>query len=256
MVSCITPKPFSTGLYEEDRSQVNANNSIYKVGTIYKLHYTFINKEEERTKCIVLDDDPTIFSNWNLVNETLQSDSIVDYLEVTVVEKLFGAPQSDEAQTMIEYNYKNHKHKELTRTWTGVVENSRNVWWHPMRQYEFHINEFSPFPYIKYPLKKGVTWTDTISPYPDNVYDKWIKFDEQIDVVSTYKITGKTKLETKLGELTCYVTEAKAVNLHSKPGYLTSYFNEQYGFVKLEYTNIDGSRLVIELVEFQSPESQ
>ena len=66
----------------------------------------------------------------------------------------------------------------------------------------------------------------------------------------------ETKLKTNFGTLTCYVTEAKAVNLHSKPGYLTSYFNEQYGFVKLEYTNIDGSRLVIELVEFQSPESQ
>jgi hypothetical protein len=29
--------------------------------------------------------------------------------------------------------------------------------------------------------------------------------------------------------------------------YLTSYFNETYGFVRLEYINIDGSTLNIEL---------
>lgn len=138
-------------------------------------------------------------------------------------------------------------------TWTGIIENEYNVWWHPMRQYEFSLTEFNPFPYIKYPLKKGVSWTDTISPYPNDVYNKWIRFDERIDVISTYKITGKTKLQTKFGNLTCYVTEAEAVNPHGK-GYLTSYFNEQYGFVKLDYTNIDGSRLVIEMIDFQQPE--
>ena len=73
---------------------------------------------------------------------------------------------------------------------------------------------------------------------------------ELLPCVATYTITGKTQLVTALGTLDCFITKSTAVNEYGE-GHLTSYFNEQYGFVKLEYLNIDNSQLVIDLVVCQ-----
>jgi hypothetical protein len=34
---------------------------------------------------------------------------------------------------------------------------------------------------------------------------------------------------------------------------LTAYFNKEYGFVKLDYINIDGSKMIIDLVKVERP---
>jgi hypothetical protein len=49
-----------------------------------------------------------------------------------------------------------------------------------------------------------------------------------------------------LGELSCYKIDSFAESALGKT-YLTAYFNETYGFVRLEYINIDESKLNIEL---------
>lgn len=51
-----------------------------------------------------------------------------------------------------------------------------------------------------------------------------------------------------MGTLSCVKTESVARSSIGKT-YLTSYYSDQYGFVRMENTNIDGSRLVVDLVE-------
>ena len=63
---------------------------------------------------------------------------------------------------------------------------------------------------------------------------------------TTVKTTLKTTVKTTLGTLTCYVVESEA---KSALGFtkLVSYYHKEFGFVKLNYTNIDKSRLILEL---------
>ena len=53
-------------------------------------------------------------------------------------------------------------------------------------------------------------------------------------------------LSTALGTLDCVCVEASAKSRIGKTR-LTAYYNEKYGFVKFDYTNIDGSKIVIDL---------
>ena len=119
---------------------------------------------------------------------------------------------------------------------------------HPPRSLLFKITEINPFPYIKPPYKKGNAWTWGLkigSHYGD---ERWATWEGNIDNECQYKITGTKKLETKLGKLKCYVVESSCQSRLGKTG-LTSYFHPAYGFVKLDYDNINGSKLVIEMVE-------
>jgi hypothetical protein len=71
-----------------------------------------------------------------------------------------------------------------------------------------------------------------------------------LSVKSHYEITKKEKINTVFGALKCWVVTAKAINQFGEAT-LTSYFHEQYGFVRWDYINIDGIRLVVDLVDFQ-----
>lgn len=51
-----------------------------------------------------------------------------------------------------------------------------------------------------------------------------------------------------MGTLSCVKVEAVAKSRIGKT-YLTAYYNDTYGFVKMNNTNIDGSRLLVNLVE-------
>ena len=61
-----------------------------------------------------------------------------------------------------------------------------------------------------------------------------------------YEIVDKKNISTKLGNLECYIVNAKAKSRIGETE-LISYFNFKYGFVKLEYKNIDGTKTILEL---------
>ena len=50
-----------------------------------------------------------------------------------------------------------------------------------------------------------------------------------------------------MGTLSCVKVEAVAKSRIGET-YLTAYYNDTYGFVKMDNTNIDGSRIEIKLV--------
>lgn len=234
--------------YQEPKAEINSNNIIYTKGTEIIFDYYFIHGQDT-LKCMVLSDLPTYGSFWEMVNvkDMAGQKNVVDKIQLNVTGGTFAN------QTKISFFLLYPSLVQMKDTWTGtgLIENKHRVWTHPNRMYGLEIVEFSPFPEIRFPLKKGTTWTSTISPGPNPSYNQWIKFDKTIDCVSTYKITEKTQLKTKIGTLKCFITKATAVNPISKNGYLTSYFNPEYGFVKLEYINIDGNRLVMEVVDFK-----
>ena len=133
-------------------------------------------------------------------------------------------------------------------SWSGIVENERNLWMHPMRSRLFRIVEINPFPYIQYPIKKGNTWKWSLSIGSQWGDERWETWTGGIVNKYKYKITDTDcEVVTPMGTLSCVKVEAVAKSRIGTTR-LTAYYNDTYGFVKMENTNIDGSRIVIDLV--------
>jgi hypothetical protein len=121
---------------------------------------------------------------------------------------------------------------------------------HPPRTDLFKILEINPFPYIKEPYKIRNSWTWKLE-FDNHWADKrWLIWEGAYENKYTYKITDQLKLQTKFGEIECLIITSSAVSKLGKTK-LTSYFNSQYGFVKLDYSNIDGSKIIIELEKIE-----
>jgi hypothetical protein len=235
--------------YTEPKDSINSNNVIYTENSEIIYNYYFLDKGDT-LKCFVKGKTPQFGSKWGTKNiqDTVGLKNVINKIAIKIRPKKFFN------QTYMSFvllnNDNDNEEMKYSETGSGLIENKTKVWLHPFRIYEFGLNEFNPFPYVKYPLQKNTYWVDTVSPYPNSEYDKWLKFDKRIDCVSTYLITGKEYLTTPMGKLECYVIKGTATNPHGK-GHLTSYFNEKYGFVKLDYTNIDGSKLIIDAIEIK-----
>ena len=134
---------------------------------------------------------------------------------------------------------------------SSIVENNKGIWIHPPRDFFFKILELTPFPYIlkPYTIGREWDWSLEIGSHWGNV--KWREWEEMITNKCSYKITGDTILNTKTGNFHCYIVDSYAVSELGKT-YLTSYFNDKYGFIKLDYTNIDGSKIVLNLIQHNS----
>jgi hypothetical protein len=62
------------------------------------------------------------------------------------------------------------------------------------------------------------------------------------------------ELYTPFGKIPCKVTKGSGTsesgNILMKT-YLKSYYNPKYGFVRLEYININGTQIIIQLIEIK-----
>ena len=127
-----------------------------------------------------------------------------------------------------------------------AVENEANVWTQFFRDKLFAVAAFSPYPFAKFPLTVGETWK-----WEQNMDDSWsderfIVYHGPIDIKYQYRVVERTNLETKLGNLPCYVLTSIASSRIGE-AFLISYYNTDYGFVLLEFHNIDGSELIIHI---------
>jgi len=130
----------------------------------------------------------------------------------------------------------------------GAVENKEEFWIHPPRYGRYRILELNPFPHIKLPAVRGRTWQWAVYPPADAYADSaWASWKGIIQVKFRYTQGDTVHLATPLGRLPCYRVAATAT---SKMGTTTleSYFHPTYGFVRLNYRNIDRSRVQLEMV--------
>ena len=251
------------GLYVEkfapevtDENRYNSNNTIYKPcrAFIYDYYYEDLNGDKfliEREKG---DDsfDTDDRQKWSFVPKDEPNRRTVVQVKKTVRSGLepFTDVIPDYNQTIIKFSgiQKNGKCKE--REETGLIENEMNVWTHPPRYGLFAMLEFAPFPFIQAPYEIGNTWIfDYITINGENWSDpRWLEFEGQINIVSAYEITDIKTINTAFGELECYEITGIATNPHGEAT-LIAYFNTTRGFVKLDYTNIDGTKMMLELVE-------
>jgi hypothetical protein len=241
-------KPDSTKTYDK---VYNSNNNIYKIGKTITYSYYYENKKGEKFLIKkgkdILQPEGYSISDWEFINIEKQDNETVNKIILKVSSgNTFKDFLPDYNQTSISYEYSMNNGNYLGKETTGAIENEANIWIHPPRSNFFGILEINPFPYIKSPLKIGSQWSWKLE-IGDSWSDKrWLEWKGSILNHYKYEIIGKSNIITKLGNLECYIVKAEAESRIGKTE-LIAYFNSEFGFIKLEYTNIDETKLILDI---------
>ncbi len=126
----------------------------------------------------------------------------------------------------------------------GVIENVEHVWMHPLRCNHYFFTETAPFPSVHLPIYAGQNWK---IPFEISDGGDW----SNKKGMHYYKVVKKEKRVYDKLLLDCWQIKSKA-KFEFGTSYLTYYFNEQNGFVEMNYINYIGQKLNIVLKEVTS----
>ncbi|GAB2699711.1 hypothetical protein GCM10027037_25440 [Mucilaginibacter koreensis] len=226
----------------------NYDNKLFVEGKTYVYDYFIVRGHDTLKYAIASHPDGT--KSWHYVPSRQKDSSKVEYLGITTLGKIgpIMMDKPDYNQTEVFLYHYNADMKPLETELTGVVENKVNVWLHPFRFHALEILQLSPFPYIKLPYKPGQTYDWKL-----DVGEKWPEFQAfdwkgKLTLNCRYVVQGKEMLNLPVGNIEATKVEAIATTASGRST-LTSYFNEQFGFIKLVYHNLDGSSITMMLKE-------
>ncbi|WP_367389258.1 hypothetical protein [Lewinella sp. LCG006] len=222
----------------------NADNAIYLPEKEYIFDYRYFTKEGQ--ECRFSREGYDILSVEKLTTTTVTKLSLRAARDNTILDG-----ESDYDQTVMHYDYYLYNDSvSWPREWSGLIENEKNVWMHPWRRTRyFNYLQINPYPFIKKPYEIGNSWGWNLEVGSQWGNPAWATWEGNLAFNHHYEIVGKKEIATDFADkISCYVVEAKGVSRIGETR-LTSYFNEEYGFVQFEYLNIDSSRIVINLIE-------
>ena len=236
-----------TKSYDEN---YNSDNTIYTAGKQFIYFYYYQNSQGQKylIKKGKEVKHPAGYStfDWDFVEIEKQDDETILQL---ILKPDLGNPFKNNPeynQTSISYYYVMKNGDSFVSETTGAIENMLNVWIHPPRSIFFKILELNPFPNIKSPYEIGSKWNWNLGIGDFWSDERWLKWEGSIVNNIEYEIVDRKNISTKMGDLECYIINATAKSRIGETG-LISYFNNDFGFVKLEYTNIDGTKTILEL---------
>jgi hypothetical protein len=216
------------------------NNIIYSLGKEFVFAFD------------IIQDTNFLYLNKNEIDEFILAKNSLDtnniseiYLNVIKARFL---KRTNKNQTEIIYRF---APKPKFTASTGVVENDKNVWLHPPRNGFFKSLETCPFPYIKKGLENEKKWQDSMSigNHWSNVV--WGEWEGRLLLKYEYEIIGSVLINSDLGQINCIKIVAKA-NSRIGTSYLTSYYSDVFGFVRLEYVLFNGLKINLKLVKVSS----
>jgi hypothetical protein len=246
---------------DDSFDKYSKDNISYKSNTAFIYDYYYIDKLGAKRKFIKAD-NYTEDNPLNLTSYQNIGDSGIDKIKITVNDRLGLKFRTDSSytQTFISFDYLDkmgntqNAFNGVGEEITGVIDNKKNLWIHPPRSYTFKILEFNPFPfyYIDETVKRW-TWKLDVGG-PHYLDSRWIDAKETVHISYLYTRAKDETLKTPLGEIVCKVTIGTASsesNNKLMKTHLKSYYNSNYGFVKLVYDNINGSQLVMDLIDIK-----
>lgn len=218
------------------------DNKIYKRDREFQFDYQYT--KNGTSYWIFLHEDADASDDFDLIADAVKDQpNLIQQISLKVIqpEPAIGRTNKYQSEMLIRFDPITY-----TEEWTGLIENKYNVWLHPPRRFLFNILELNPYPYVKYPLVIGHQWQDSMS-IGDHWSDpRWKVWEGRIVNKYTYEIKGRTSISIEGKELPCWIIESSAKSSIGDTQ-LQSYFNEEYGFVKLDYTNIDGSKIILKV---------
>ncbi len=228
-----------------DEARYNKDNIVYTSEREFMFNYIVLDGKDSLK--VQFSKKEYGIPEWILVKTTDADTMTVQKIGMKVLPYFMN-----NTQTGCQFNYYNHEKIIGNYEWTGLIENRKNVWLHPPRHQFFSILEFSPFPFIKMPLKIGKKWQSGLTIGYFNSYQRFnLTWEGILPSNEVLEITDKIDLETAFGKLPCWVVKAVSKSALTE-AHSTFYFNEQYGFVKLDHVLFDKRRLIFELVEVKN----
>lgn len=252
------------GIYVEKFDSTNisenrytANNQTYLEGNRLIYDYYYEDLEGTKYKFKEIDGASGMMdyrereNAWSFVNIDSLTENTIEYVELIVDYGLVPMINSnpDYNQTVISYIYPQVNGESDFNSSTGVIENENNIWVHPPRDRFFRILEINPFPFIQAPYEIGNKWNWSLGIGSFWGDERWKTWEESLDNQYEYEIIDKIKINLSIGDIECYVIQSTATSTIGQT-HLTAYFNIDIGFVKLDYTNIDSTKTVLELIQF------
>ncbi len=224
-----------TGHYDPESDECNADNAIYLPGREFVFDYYYI---RQGIPCKI----DWLIGGTGLVDTAHLRPSTIRRVSYKILHgNMVG-------MTYYQNIYYTATGPDDYYEASGIIENERNVWLHPPRASIFMVNEINPFPYIKTPFQVGNHWTWELEIGDQWGSSLWKRWEGNIVNRYEYSITGFEKIPTVFGLLDCYELNASAGSSIGSTG-LNAWFNTVYGFVRLDYTNIDGSKFLMVLSE-------
>ncbi|MCA6369686.1 MAG: hypothetical protein IM631_21985 [Cytophagales bacterium] len=238
-----------TSTTDNNADRYTIDNKAYKLNRKFIFDYYIIKGKDtlKITSPKMTGPDSDFQREWSFTSKSNKHEDKIETISITVLPGI-----SNDNQTMLKYEYQYFPdlgYSTFSST-SGVIENEMNTWMHPHRDKYFMILELNPFPFIQQPFKIGNKWTWTLGIGDHWKDDRWKTWTGSIRNNYEYEIIGKEKLKTKIGEMDCWVVQSTATSSIGSTG-LIGYYDEENGFVKLDYINIDKSRLKIEIREIK-----
>lgn len=220
---------------QTDQNRYNQNNHIYQVGHCFTYCYQYKDAVGKPYYSKSTKDGWAFVAADQVDGQTIKQ---------VIIRVQPGGMGEDYNQTVVSYHYP----PNLDYSASGIIENEQNLWMHPPRDGLFRILELNPFPFIQAPYQVGNQWHWQLSIGSHWSDKRWKEWQDRITNRYHYRISGNKPMKTKLGTLACWEVTATAQSELGKTG-LIAYFNQEHGFVELNYTNIDGSQLLLKLIE-------
>ncbi len=248
MASQVSAQEFinSSGLWIENFDSTNTadnrytiDNKLYKDGTIIKYQFKYFNNMGNEQYFVINDDN-----NWIITSSPENMNNVVSRVEMVVLPGLSPMIKLNPNynQTCIDFVTYKMDGSVFTTSHTGMIENSKNIWIHPPRDGLFRILNLNPYPMLKYPIKTGDNWKwelSTSSYWSDPLWKEW---DGRIQWTHIYNVLEEGIFEIAGNKIKCLIISAIGQSDLGRTE-LRSYYNKEYGFIKFEYTNVDGSKI-------------
>ena len=224
----------------------NRDNIVYDF--VYSRQYQYFYIKDNDTSYIKLDkSDIDVFNipSWEFTS-IIDSFTIEHVILQTDAETLFFG--SDYGQTVIKYEYvNNYGDIILDGERTGLIENHKNIWMHPPRLTLFKILELNPFPFVKTPYLSGNNYSYdlTLASYWGD--KRWNIWEGEVISKSNYQIEGFENVTYRGTQFSCLKIKAQATSTLGNT-FASFWFSSDLGFLRMEYINIDKSKLHFQLI--------
>lgn len=224
------------------------DNKIYREGLRFVYDYRYLDK-----------------GTFLVGNEGHRLDTITDTNSQTIVQVSFTVSEErgrsmremipEYYQSGVNYDYYGKSGESFyPKTSSGLIENEINVWIHPFRRSTyFAMLNINPYPYVQYPIEVGNTYQWELgvggSAYIDPVWAMW---DGTTIRKHKYLVSGKEIIVLPFDAAAeVYVIEATATSEIGDSG-ATFKFSDKYGFVEMNYDNLNGSQFLFSLTQIDS----
>ena len=252
---------FRDGLYTERPSAealqtdfpYNLDNKTFKTGRIFVYDYIMTRKSGQVVTCKIVEQKGIPMRKaWTFLPiDQKGEDCILEHqIRVFNEENRMLKFLSNKDYTFVQYRSETAKGPIGGTRLLGMIENEENIFLPNPIGRIFNVLQSAPPLYLKSPKTVGNEYNyraEVPAKYSD---PRWGDWQENEVMNFKYKITDETTIDSPFGNLPCLEIQASGGGLIGQSA-LTTYFNEEYGFVQMTYKNIDGSTMVMKLTEIR-----